>query len=746
MSSFLHRADVRLLVLTGPGGVGKTRLALRVAEGASEAFPDGVVFVPLAPIREPDLVPPTVAAAFGLRDAGAQPLRERLAAFLGTKRLLLVLDNFEQVLPAAPEVAALLAACPGLTALVTSRAVLNVAGEHDLRVPPLALPESLTVHAADLHRAEAVRLFVERAAAARDDFALTEGNAADVVAICRRVDGLPLAIELAAARIAHLPPAALRARLDRQLALLTGGPQDQPARLRSMRDAIAWSFDLLPAQEQVVFRRLAVFVGGCTLEAAEAVCSEDLGIDILDGLASLIDTSLLRQEEGSGGEPRYLMLETIREYGLEQLTNSGEEDRVRQRHAAYFAAFAQTVEPLLWGPEELTLLDRCEEESANLRAATDWSATHDPAPGLRIAASLWWYWRSRAGLSVGRAAVEQALKRIDGVAAPLVAEAKRTLGFLATYQSDYGIARVALEESQRLFDHHGDAAESNLTALHRAVLEVQAGAHGDAEAMMLHALDGVRQRGQRVWEAITLLNLGRFARFIRPDAARAESLIREALALFREVGFQSGVEMALFNIGEVLLHQGRNSEAEQVIRESLALPISIQDRYLSPGQLDNLARVLAAKNEHERATRLMAAADRLRRDVGMEVSGVLSADHERFVQALRERLGPLRFNSVWEAGRALRLEQAVAEARAVAALPIAPAAAPMSAAQVDAGLTPREREVLGLLVEGRSDKEIADALSISSRTVGAHVTHLLTKLGVESRTAAAIHAMRHGLA
>src|SRR5215216_7284311 len=388
----LLREDVPLLTLTGPGGVGKTRLALSAATTVAEDFPDGVTVVPLAPISDPSLVASAIITAIGVREAGDAALIDRLKAVLRDKRLLLVLDNFEQVIKAAPMVADLLGACPDVTVLATSRVRFRVSAEREVPIAPLGLAE-LDRHRGveDISTSDAVRLFVARAEAVQPDFALTSDNAVAVAEICRRLDGLPLAIELAAARVKVLPPSALLARLDHRLPLLTGGGRDLPARQQTMRAAIAWSYDLLTPEEQRLFRRLAVFVGGFTLEAAEAVVSSpgEPGIDPFEGVTSLLDNSLLRQDAGPGGEPRFTMLETVREFALELLAASGEEDATRERHAAWCLTLAQAVG--LESGEGLrrraqgVWLARLDADLDNLRAAIAWfDAAGEPINVLRL--------------------------------------------------------------------------------------------------------------------------------------------------------------------------------------------------------------------------------------------------------------------------------------------------------------------------------------------------------------------------
>jgi predicted ATPase/DNA-binding CsgD family transcriptional regulator len=741
----------RLLTLTGSGGVGKTRLALEAARAALGDYPDGAWLVELAALTDPALVPLAVARALGMPEQPRRPLMATLAAWLGSKRLLLVLDNCEHLLDACAALAeALLRACPHLRVLVTSREALRVGGEVLWRVPSLAVPNPRCMPVvAELGRVAAVRLFVERARAARPDFALRADDVAAVVQICRRLDGLPLAIELAAARAPLLSVGQIAARLGDSLALLTGGGRAAPARQRALRATLDWSHALLTEPERILFRRLAVFAGGWTVEAAEAV-GAGAGVErgaVLDLLARLVDQSLV-QADPAGAEARCRLLEPVRQYARERLRAADDEERAaRDRHRDWCLGLAEAAEPDLDGSAPRAWLDRLEAEHDNLRAALGWTVERAEAPAaLRLGRALVPFWLQRGHLAEGR----RWLAAIAEVSAPLgrTAERARLLhaaGLAAAEQGEYAEARRLYEEAlaaARAAGDRGAAAHALLGLGHALGDQGEAAA---ARACFEAGLAALRALGDRPGVAGALDDLG-VVLTDQGDYAAARPALEESLALGRELGLPGLGTGPLLTLGYLALQQGDLGEAHAQMAAALTACRELGKAQGMVNCVEGLAAVAAARGQLARAARLDGAAAAWRAASGAARRPADAPVQVRAQAAARGAVDEAAWAASWAAGRALPLEQAVAEALADG--PEATTATPLAVVTPldPAGLTPREVEVLRLVARGATDAQVAAALSISVKTVHKHVASVLGKTGSPNRTAAAAFAIRHGLA
>jgi predicted ATPase/DNA-binding XRE family transcriptional regulator len=660
---FLRRREIRLLTLTGTGGVGKTRLALEAARDAGELFADGVTFVALAPLNNAEFVVPSVVRSFGLRETAGQSPREVLRAYLRAKRMLLTLDNFEHLLAAAPDVSWLIETCPNLTVLVTSRAPLRIGGEQEYPVPPLELPVSTRDPSTEeVLGSPSGRLFVDRARAASPTFSLTESNAAAVAAVCWRLAGLPLALELAAARVRFLSPSILLERLDR--ALSTSWSRNVADRQRTMRATLDWSHDLLSEPEQALFRRLAVFAGGFTLEAAEAVVTTGGAAveDVLGLLGALVEQSLVTAESGSEGaeESRYGMLEPVRQYALEKLEESSEARVASRRHTAFFLDLAEQAYPELRGSHQAAWLDRLEREHGNLRAVMGWAlSAGETETATRLAWALWVFWWLRGYQREGRRWMEVLLEY--DIPANLRAIALAVVGTIDYTQGDYESSKSRLQESLGLARRAGDKVRVAHTVYILGLLalngqETEAARLRLEEALSLYLEIGEDQMVSSVRSHLGVLLL------IQGDLDRATLMMEEGLTLARKLGDRLGINNALYLLAQVAQAEGDHSLAARRFEEGVRLSEEISDRANLGYFLEGLAVVAGVQGEGERSARLFGAAEELLQAVEAPVYDYHEPNrslYQHIKAAVRSQLGDEGFEEAQAEGRSMDFERAV---------------------------------------------------------------------------------------
>jgi predicted ATPase/DNA-binding CsgD family transcriptional regulator/DNA-binding XRE family transcriptional regulator len=788
----------RLVTLLGPGGIGKTRLAVEIATGLVDAFAEGVVFVPLASVRDPNLVVGAMAQALGIQEMGSRGLSDRLHIRLRDADVLLLLDNFEHVLPAADGLASLLANCPKLRFLVTSRAPLRISGERELAVSPLALPSARTrLSGEQLRTYESVRLFLDRGASVGAQLVLTDDQTRVVAEICSRLDGLPLAIELAAARLRVLTADDLLERLEARLPLLVGGPRDAPARQQTLTATISWSYDLLDESEKELFRHLSVFVGGFTLEAAESVCvAQASSIAVLDGLESLLAQNLIQiqRDEEARTAPRFRMLETVREYALERAHSAAELAELRRRHAAYFTALAELAQAKLTSIDAPEWLQRLEAEHNNLRAALHWAVDeHDADTALRLSSAIWQFWYAAGYLTEGSRWLDEALRLADGVASNQPDGARGSIhvtararaltgaGVLAHYQGhyaraatlcgqslalsrqvgdqlgtadalhglalvarsggDFAMARTMYEEARRIRESMGDRWGLSYSLRYLAVvlwMETEyAAARRESEAAVALA----NEIGDRQGCATALTVRSYVARSLGNNDA-AEAAAREALSLHESYGDRRGAAQALWALGMATAGQGHYGEAGAHYKRAVAVFSDVGDRFWCCICLTGLAEVALALGHPRDAVCLLAATSAIMAAIGGAVWPSIEPHIQRTLKRARVRLGGPEFKLTWARGESLSVEQAVALAMSVPESQTLIEREAMES-RPNSQLTARELDVASRVARGLTNKQIAAELVIAEGTADRHVSNILGKLGFNSRAQVAAWAVKH---
>lgn len=742
-------AGNRLVTLTGAGGSGKTRLAIEAAKGVVEDFEDGLYWIELAALTDGELVPQTVATALGISEAQHQEVTKRLVGFLEDKEFLLLIDNCEHLIDACAQLAEnLLQSCPDLKILTTSREPLGITGESVYVVPPLTLPDprpwthpkSAKASLGDYQQSEAVRLFVERAAAASPDFQLTMENGPWVAEICRHLDGMPLAIELAAARVRSLAVRQIAERLDDRFKLLTLGSRTSPARQQTLLATLDWSYGLLSVEEQTVLRRLSVFAGGWTLEAAEAVCSgeEVQSLEVLDFLTSLMDRSFVTTMSSSG-ENRYVMLETVREYAKQRLAKSGEQSKIHQNHAQTFLQIAQgkvkSGSWLFW-PQDVNSVNQLEVEHDNFRAALSWSVNNDPETAVQLAAKLAQFWQQRGYLREGLKWFEEILLSGGELSEAARAESLFNAGYLRLYAGEIEHAETRLQEAEGLYRKLDDQMGIGWQLVWLAWAKVAKGNYVDAITLGQKAAVLLEEQGDTLGVAVALAPIGE-AEYLRGDYVEAEKTIEKSLALVQEKGILFTVGRRLSRLSQITRAQGNAARATQLAKEGLTKSVTSGDYSGATMALGAMAAIAEGEGETRRAATLLGSVAGLREIYGAAFWFFDQLEYDHSYEEIRSQMDPVAFKAAMEKGRGFSLDQAVHFALSGEAQP--------EAQQDIGGLTAREREVAALIAQGKSNREIAEAMTIQEKTVETYVTRILDKLGLDSRVQVALWAVEKGL-